>query len=245
MTYAPTPLQKYAEIVELRDGPLLFIIEDMTGAGKTEAAVILAHRLMHAGKAQGLHIALPTMATANAMFARMAKNYRRMFTDEVLPSIVLTHGRRDLFESFTHLTEAAAKYDGGAQDEDDPSNIEASAFCADWIARSNKQAFLAQVGAGTIDQAILAVLPARHQSLRLWGLAGKVLVIDEAHAYDAYMNEEIESLLTSMQRLAVQPSFCQQHCLGTSVQSWSMLFWRARAMESERSGSLCRALIHS
>ena len=55
--------------------------------------------------------------------------------------------------------------------------------------------FLAQIGAGTIDQAILAVLPARHQSLRLWGLVDKVLVIDEAHAYDAYMNKEIECLL--------------------------------------------------
>lgn len=194
-SYEPTPLQKYAETIKLCDGPLLFIIEDMTGAGKTEAAVILAHWLMCAGKAQGLHIVLPTMATANAMFSRLTKNYRRMFADEDLPSIVLTHGRRDLFESFTHLPKAMAKYDGDAQDEDDPSNIEASAFCADWIARSNKQAFLAQVGAGTIDQAILAVLPTRHQSLRLWGLADKVLVIDEAHAYDAYMSKEIECLL--------------------------------------------------
>jgi CRISPR-associated endonuclease/helicase Cas3 len=193
--YVATPLQNYAETAALRDGPLLFIIEDMTGAGKTEAAVVLAHRLMLAGKAKGLHIALPTMATANAMFERLAAIYRRLFTGEHPPSIVLTHGRCELFESFTHLPNALAAYGGEAQDEDDPSNIEASAFCADWIARSNKQAFLAQVGAGTIDQAILAVLPARHQSLRLWGLAGKVLIIDEAHAYDAYMNEEIERLL--------------------------------------------------
>ncbi|HAJ9815529.1 TPA: hypothetical protein H1J78_005255, partial [Salmonella enterica] len=36
------------------------------------AALILAHRLMAAGKAQGLYFGLPTMATANAMFERMA-----------------------------------------------------------------------------------------------------------------------------------------------------------------------------
>ena len=150
---------------------------------------------MQAGKAKGLYVALPTMATANAMFTRLSSSYRRLFQGTHQPSIVLTHGRRNLFAGFTRLPDELAKYDGNAHDEDDPSEIEASAFCADWIARSNKQAFLAQVGAGTIDQAILAVLPARHQSLRLWGLADKVLVIDEAHAYDAYMNTEIECLL--------------------------------------------------
>jgi CRISPR-associated endonuclease/helicase Cas3 len=193
--YEATPLQKYAESVHLSEGPLLFIVEDMTGAGKTEAAVILAHRLMLAGKARGLHIALPTMATANAMFERLARSYLNIFEEGSTPSIVLSHGRRDLFAGFTHLPGVMATHDDDERDKDDWSEIEASAFCADWIARSNKQAFLAQVGAGTIDQAILAVLPARHQSLRLWGLADKVLVIDEAHAYDAYMNKEIERLL--------------------------------------------------
>ena len=93
--FTATPLQEFAETVDLPDGPLLFIVEDMTGAGKTEAAVILSQRLMLAGKAKGLYIALPTMATANAMFTRLASSYRRLF-DET-PSIVLTHGRRDLF----------------------------------------------------------------------------------------------------------------------------------------------------
>jgi hypothetical protein len=49
------------------------------------------------------------------------------------------------------------------------------------------QAFLAREP-GRLTR--LAILPARHQALRLWGLA-----IDEAHAYDAYMNKELETLL--------------------------------------------------
>ena len=54
---------------------------------------------------------------------------------------------------------------------------------------------MAQVGVGTVDQAILAVLPSRFQSLRLIGLAQRVLILDEVHAYDAYMGQEIVRLL--------------------------------------------------
>jgi CRISPR-associated endonuclease/helicase Cas3 len=191
----PTELQCFAGGVPLGDGPQLFVIEDMTGAGKTEAAALLAYRLIAAGKARGLYVALPTMATANAMFDRIAKSYRAMFEDLPKPSIVLVHGRRSLVEGFVNLPGGLGHDDESGSEPDDPSTTTASAFCADWIRRSAKQAFLAQVGAGTIDQALLAVLPARHQSLRLHGLSDKVLIIDEAHAYDAYMGKEIETLL--------------------------------------------------
>lgn len=51
----PTPLQqKVLDLDISQQGPQLFILEDVTGAGKTEAALILAHRLIAAGKAQGL-----------------------------------------------------------------------------------------------------------------------------------------------------------------------------------------------
>ena len=191
---APTPLQVFAEKATLPVGPALFIIEDMTGAGKTEAAVALAHRLVADGRARGVHVALPTMATANAMFGRLSASYRRLFAPGADPSVVLVHGRRELCEGFRNLSRDMG-YNDLDESSDDPSETTASAFCADWIARSNKQAFLAQMGAGTIDQALLAILPARHQALRLWGLADKVLVIDEAHAYDPYMNKELETLL--------------------------------------------------
>jgi CRISPR-associated endonuclease/helicase Cas3 len=54
---------------------------------------------------------------------------------------------------------------------------------------------LAHVGVGTIDQALLAVLPVRHATLRLQGLKSKVLVVDEAHAFDPYMRRELVELL--------------------------------------------------
>lgn len=63
----------------------------------------------------------------------------------------------------------------------------AGAHCAAWIADDRRKAFLAEIGAGTIDQAIMAVLPTRYAPLRLLGLSQRILVINEAHAYDAYV----------------------------------------------------------
>jgi CRISPR-associated endonuclease/helicase Cas3 len=50
-------------------------------------------------------------------------------------------------------------------------------------------------GVGTVDQAMLAGLRADYAGLRFLGLWGKVLVIDEVHAYDGYMLAVLEKLV--------------------------------------------------
>src|SRR5947209_3211462 len=88
-----TPLQNLAVSLQLpSEGPSLVVIEDQTGAGKTEAALLLAHRMMASGHARGVFVALPTMATANAMYQRLAAAYRALFEGDELPSLVLAHG---------------------------------------------------------------------------------------------------------------------------------------------------------
>lgn len=196
LPHAPTPVQAWAESVDLLEGPLLVLVEDMTGGGKTEAALILAHRLMAAGRARGLYFALPTMATANAMFGRLQDCYRRMFADGERPSLILTHGRTRDDPRFAASVLGAGQQDQvvgatGRNAEDTDSAAEGPA----WLADDRRKAFLADVGAGTIDQALLSVLPAKHQSLRLLGLAERVLIVDEAHAYDAYMDTELDRLI--------------------------------------------------
>ncbi len=186
-----TPLQEWADTSELPGGPQLYLLEDVTGAGKTEAALTLAYRLMAQGEASGIFIGLPTMATANAMFERVIAVANRLFSPEARPSVILAHGRRDFVPSFRAAVLAADRREDDPQQADDT----ASARCAAWLADHNKKALLASVGVGTIDQALLAVLHARHQSLRLLGLFKKVLVVDEVHACDAYMQELLEELL--------------------------------------------------
>src|SRR4051812_10862790 len=98
----PSDVQAWAERVSLPDGPFLALVEDVTGGGKTEAALALAHRLLAEGRARGLYMALPTMATANAMFARLAEAYRRLFEPDPghAPSLALAHGATRLHEGF-------------------------------------------------------------------------------------------------------------------------------------------------
>ncbi len=190
-----SPLQSFATTVDLANGPTLAIIEDVTGSGKTEAALLLAARLLAAGNASGIFIALPTMATANAMYDRLGGIYRKLFDDDETPSLVLAHGRTALHEGFTDSILISTAETSARTSDEEATGDESSAACAAWIADSRRKAFLADVGVGTIDQALLCVLPSKFQSLRLWGLADRVLVIDEAHAYDAYMSKEIETLL--------------------------------------------------
>ena len=191
--FSARPLQVWSETVDIPDGPVLFTIEDATGSGKTEAALVLAHRLMAARRADGLFFALPTMATANAMYARLGDVYRRFFVPGSAPSLVLSHSRRSLHEGFTTSILDAAEVPQSGPHE--PADQTASIQCAAWVADDRRKAFLAEIGSGTIDQAIMAVLPTRHAPLRLLGLSRRVLIIDEAHAYDAYMTKELHGLL--------------------------------------------------
>ena len=180
------PMQECTSTVPLADGPQLAVVEDATGTGKTEAALILAHRMMAAGKARGLFFALPTMATSDAMFGRMQAVARDLFEDP--PSVVLTHSRAKLSEAVRGLR--------GASSDETPESESAA-----WLTDNRRRSLLATVGVGTVDQALLGILPTRFSTLRLFGLADKVLIVDEAHSYDPYMQRELEAMLRMQARL--------------------------------------------
>lgn len=165
----------------LPDGPMLAVIEDETGAGKTEAAFFLAQRMLRAGKAKGLYFALPTMATANAMFLRTCDVIGKMFDKP--PSLTLSHGRAGLSQAFRDLITQHSP----ATDEP---------VCTDWLADNRRRALLATVGVGTIDQALLSVLPTKHATLRHYGLSSKILIVDEVHEMgEPYLARALAQLL--------------------------------------------------
>jgi CRISPR-associated endonuclease/helicase Cas3 len=176
------PLQERAEELPLTGKPECLILEDVPGTGKTEAALLLAARLLYSGQGEGIYFALPTMATANAMYGRLEASYRCLFGGADVPSLSLAHGASRLNEGFVHSVTDVSTDDSGAS-------------CTRWLADSNKRALLAPVAVGTIDQALLAVLPNRHQNLRLSALADKILIVDEVHACDDYVLSLLHTLL--------------------------------------------------
>ena len=182
------PMQAAAAVADLPDGPLLVTVEDATGSGKSEAALIIAHRLVAAGRAGGLYVGLPTMTTANSMYDRLARTASASF--DGVPSLALVHGRAHLDPRFGRVAMPGEAADGSV-----------AASCPEWIRSDRNVAFLADAGAGTLDQPLLGVLPVRAQAVRLAALADRVLVADEVHAYDAYTGTLLAGLVSAQATL--------------------------------------------
>jgi CRISPR-associated endonuclease/helicase Cas3 len=191
----PTALQRVAATHPIPERPTLVLLEDRTGAGKTEAAFTLAARWLAAGKGEGIFVALPTMATANAMHLRLHELPGRLFTGAA--HLQLAHGARELVPLLRSLAEQAVdeKYEASTND------ASATTEGARWLADSNKKALLAHLGVGTIDQLLLAILPVKHQSLRLLGASRSVLIVDEVHACDDYVHVLLQKVLEFHARL--------------------------------------------
>ncbi|MEJ7654067.1 MAG: HD domain-containing protein [Chloroflexia bacterium] len=186
----PRPLQTEAvELAESLDGPGLVVVEAPMGEGKTEAAFYLADRWSVDLEQRGVYFALPTQATSNQMYGRAAEFLGSRYPDEVV-NLQLAHGQAAL-----HSTERQSFQPGGLYDEAAGSDgAPATVLAAEWFTH-RKRALLAPFGVGTVDQALLAVLQTRHGFVRLFGLAGKTVVVDEVHAYDAYMTTLLSRLL--------------------------------------------------
>ncbi len=205
----PSPLQKAVIDAELNADPELFIIEDAAGGGKTEAALILTAKIMQKDTADGFYFALPGMATSNGMFNRLQYNYKRFYEESDSPSLILAHSGSRLHKEFQKsisqilpetLPNESYDSENWPNQNPDKNNQEeslnsSSSACSQWISDRSRKAFLAQVGVGSADQAMLAVMYSKHNTLRMYGLSKKVLIIDEVHAYDEYMNAIINNLI--------------------------------------------------
>jgi CRISPR-associated endonuclease/helicase Cas3 len=185
--FLPNSLQTaVAELASRQTSPYLMIVEAPMGKGKTEAALYAADLAMCRGFARGMFVAMPTQATSNAMFSRVLNDYLRGRGHRGKLNLQLVHG-----DAFLAQVPAEGEVcDFKPVSMGDEGDLEAQS----WFT-AKKRPLLAPFGVGTIDQALLSVLQTKHWFVRLSGLAGKVVIFDEVHAYDAYMSTILERLL--------------------------------------------------
>ncbi len=186
--FQPNEIQETAvkAVIESAD-PGLMILEAPMGIGKTEAALLAAEEYQNE-RISGLLFALPTQATANGILPRVVEWGEKQPGQNVL-SIRLAHSMAVLNEEYSSIMERG-KHAKCEVDDFDNTHLVVHDFF-----QGSKQALLADFVISTIDQVLLASLKQKHFMLRHLGLSGKVVIIDECHAYDAYMNEYLERTL--------------------------------------------------
>lgn len=181
--------RKVFETVENSEDAQIFIIEAPMGLGKTEAALITAEQLAHKTGRGGIFFGLPTQATSNGMFPRIVDWVNKLEVDaDDKFSLRLSHGKAALNDTFTKLA-SGLNIDGSDKTNDENISINA------WFS-GRKTSALDDFVVGTVDQFLMLSLKQRHLALRHLGFNKKVVIIDEVHAYDAYMSQFLKESVT-------------------------------------------------
>ena len=183
----------------------MMCIEAPMGQGKTEAGLIAAEFLAQATGRTGVAFAAPTQATSNALFDRVTEwvkyqtnNVAQEHGEPVKPhSMFLGHSKNRFNKSYEELAHVQT-FDEQLYPEhgNDTKTLPLDTALArhNWLS-GTKKGLLSSFVVCTIDQVLMTALQARHVMLRYLGLASKVIIIDEVHAYDAYMSKYLAAAL--------------------------------------------------
>ena len=175
------PIETQTKLIESINQPGVYILEAPMGIGKTEAALFAAYKALEQNRSTGIYFALPTQLTSDKIYDRM-----NAFLDKVLSADCSF--RSLLLHSSAWLQDTELGEDGM------PGK--------GWF-NSSKRGLLAPFAVGTIDQALMGVMNVKHGFVRSFGLAGKVVILDEVHSYDSYTGTIMNKLVQAL---------CELHC---------------------------------
>nr|WP_067292637.1 CRISPR-associated helicase Cas3' [Marinobacterium profundum] len=182
-----SPRDAQSSLIEQVASPGVYVLEAPMGLGKTEAALYAAYRVLSSSQASGIYFALPTQLTSNKIFERFnqflqgddEKGLSGILADDCRHRSLLLHGNAWMLD--TDMGEEGRP--GGA-----------------WFNQA-KRGLLAPFAVGTIDQALMAAMNVKHGFVRAFGLAGKVVILDEVHTYDAYTGTLLDALVALLRSL--------------------------------------------
>ncbi len=176
--FTPKPAQ--IKLIDAANQSGVYILEAPMGMGKTEAALYAAYQLLQKNLATGIYFALPTQLTSDKIHERV-NAFLQKILDENSPhhQALLVHGNAWL-----------KQFEMG--EEGNPGGA--------WFAQG-KRGILAPFAVGTIDQALMAVMNVKHGFVRTFGLAGKVVILDEVHSYDSFTGTILDALVKALRQL--------------------------------------------
>ncbi|ACL06606.1 CRISPR-associated helicase Cas3 [Desulfatibacillum aliphaticivorans] len=177
-SFSPYSLQ--AEMAQAVSSPGVYVLEAPMGMGKTEAALFAAYKALEENRATGVYFALPTQLTSDKMHERMNK-FLDVILDQNCP-----HKNALLLHSAAWLRATEMGEDG----RPDKS----------WF-DYRKRGLLAPFAVGTVDQALMAAMNVKHGFVRTFALAGKCVILDEVHSYDAYTGVILDRLVQALREI--------------------------------------------
>ena len=185
------PIQRLVEeVAKDMKSQGMMVIEAPMGEGKTEAALVASEIFAEKFGMGGLFFALPTQATADGIFLRMKDWIEKVSAYAGNRSLFLAHGKSaynkeyDKIKKNTYIIHGTDK-EGIARD---------NVIVHEWFS-GRKKGLLSDFVIGTVDQILMGGLKQRHLAMRHLALSNKVIIIDEVHAYDAYMGSYLTKVL--------------------------------------------------
>jgi len=201
------PFQKMlVDTVQRMPEPGIVAVEAAMGEGKTKAALAAAEVMAARFGCDGLFVGMPTQATSDPIYEQVC-SWVEGFDEELVSQVALLHGKKMFNPQWRELW----RPDDGSPDAD-YSSVDCDDFGMDddyglgahteaerfgpalWFLGRNR-GLLTPFAVGTIDQLLYAATRTRHVMLRLAGLAGKVVILDEVHAADVYMSRFLTEAL--------------------------------------------------
>ncbi|MFD5786730.1 CRISPR-associated helicase Cas3' [Streptomyces sp. NPDC127037] len=172
----------------------IMLVTAAPGDGKSETALEAERTLSKIFGTHGYAFLLPTMATSDQIHDRVARTLLNQSGEGA--GLTLVHSMAWLSGAYADddLDGDTVVTCDGDEAPAGRSRREADMRPGRWL-RGSKRPLLAQFAVGTIDQALMAVLPVRHNALRMLALSNKTFIVDEAHAYDPYMQVLLGRLL--------------------------------------------------
>ncbi|MDY6386873.1 MAG: CRISPR-associated helicase Cas3' [Fibrobacter sp.] len=175
--FSPRKIQ--SDLFESVSSPGVYVLEAPMGLGKTEAALYAAYKMLEKGLASGIYFGLPTQLTSNKIYERVESFLKKIVGEESSYCLKLLHSSAWLEED---------------------SFGEDAKIGKSWF-DSKKRGILAPFAVGTIDQALMAAMNVKHSMVRAFGLAGKVVILDEVHSYDSYTGTIMNALVDELKHI--------------------------------------------